>query len=444
MKHSSRLPLLVCVAFAGLPASLLSLGWVHAQTKPGSEGVGRLIPEKDFDKERDEYKLFQALKKGEPPVNQVNKATIDHGAQWYAYRLTYIEYHQDSDAKAVVPKSMHELVDQALQQIVDPKRALPAQQAYRQEFGKALALRLKEVLKNPKPLVRVNAAIILTRLAETGEDEAGKVLTAVLNDSTQPDAVKLWAEHGLHKLFAVKRANDTPPARAKEPMPDEDAASVVALMNYVGRKVDFPEGTPKEQIAAYHFVRAAGYQALGETRHPAVFKLENKKPKIEAPTALFLLQVMRKAGVTPEPTLTEQVEAAVGVCQLKAKILPDDYQADYVAYQVGQFIAEFADRYNQERQENPSKPSEPWKVHAARLAAALTELQADVERTPAAPYLTKLVEIARPVLNDIRDGKTAPNPANLNNWLGQNPPKSTTVYKGVETSVVKAPEKTGN
>ena len=28
--------------------------------------------------------------------------------------------------------------------------------------------------------------------------------------------------------------------------------------------------------------------------------------------------------------------------------------------------------------------------------------------------------------------------------LGQNPPKSTTVYKGMETSVVKAPEKTGN
>ncbi len=445
MMRSTRLRLVVSVALAGLVGVLLSSGSVLGQQKPRSgEGVARLMPEKDFDKERDEYKLFQALKKGEQPVTAANKATIDRGAQWYAYRLTFLEYHQDSEANKPGAKSIRDLVREASDQIVDPRRATPQQQVYRQEFGKQLALRLKEVLKHPKPIVRVNAGILLTKLAETGEDEVGKVFTAVLNDPNELDAVKLWASHGLRELFAGKRRADPPPARSNEPMNDQDAACVVALLDHVSRKVSFAEESPKDQVAAYHYVRAAGYRALGETRYPALFKLENKKPKIEKPTAFLLLQVMRKAGVTPEPTIAEQVEAAVAVCQLRSKILPDFYQADYVASQVGQFIADFADQYNQERQGGAAKPSEPWKVHAARVAHALTELGADTEKTPASPYLTKLIATALPVLNDITAGKVAPNPANLNAWLGQNPPRSTTVYKGEEWSAIKLGEKTEN
>src|SRR5207244_2373152 len=159
--------------------------------------------------------------------------------------------------------------------------------------------------------------IILDRLAQTGEEEVAQVCAEVLQNPKEQDAVKLWALHALDNLFALKRKNDTPPARGNEPMNEQDAVAVGALYDYVSRKVTLPEGMPKGEEAAFHFVRAAGYKVLGETRFPAVFKLENKKPKIDKPTAFLLLQVMRKAGVSPEPTVTEQVEAAVGVCQLR-------------------------------------------------------------------------------------------------------------------------------
>src|SRR5581483_1460 len=123
----------------------------------------------------DEEKTFQSLRKGDQPITDDALALIDHAAQWYAYRLTFAEYQDPSGSK-----TMHSLVKDAWDQIVDPydaKRPLNAlQKSFAEEFNKRLALKLQEVVKNPKPIARVNAAILLAQLAKFGQEDAADVL----------------------------------------------------------------------------------------------------------------------------------------------------------------------------------------------------------------------------------------------------------------------------
>ena len=81
----------------------------------------------------------------------------------------------------------------------------------------------------------------------------------------------------------------------------------------------------------------------------------------------------------------------VGLCQLKS-VRCDEYQPDYAAYHLGQFVAEFVNRFVQDQPEKVVKTDktgkeqekvlsrESWKIYAARMHQALEELKADTER----------------------------------------------------------------
>src|SRR5262249_14111272 len=100
------------------------------------------------------------------------------------------------------------------------------------------------------------------------------------------------------------------------------------------------------------------------------------------------------------------------------------------------FLGDYVKTAYEERTEK--KQSEPWKWHTARLQAALEEFKTDARRVPGGDYVAKMVGQAQPLLSGLEKGAAA-NAANLIAWRGQNPPKSTTVYKGVSTAVVKPP-----
>src|SRR5205807_192634 len=123
---------------------------------------------KDMDKEgRDALKQFDAMQRGERPVStDEDKAILEDAAKWYIYRLT-LPVHQEPGAS----RTTHELVKQAESKIVDPRdtrRAPNANQlAFKEEFDKRMAARLAEVMRNPKPIARLNAAMILAHLAKT-------------------------------------------------------------------------------------------------------------------------------------------------------------------------------------------------------------------------------------------------------------------------------------
>ena len=183
-------------------------------------------------------------------------------------------------------------------------------------------------------------------------------------------------------------------------------------------------------------MRREAVAALGLTRLPAASTTEKKVTTIQRMTAFGLLRVMRKDGIVPEPSIAEQVEAAVGVCQLRSKLC-DEYQPDYAADQIGRFLVEFLHAYNGEK----DVKTEPWKIHAARLIQALDEFKTDTERSNFKVYIAKFVSQAQSPLNDIIVAKVDPNPTQLSTWLDNNKPTSTSLFKDRPDIVIKETEK---
>ena len=307
-----------------------------------------------------------------------------------------------------------------------------------EEFGKRLTACLREVVKNPKVIARVNAAAILAQLARAGQDNAVDVLVEVLQDPKENDAVKLYALRGLRDVFAT--GGDESPFADKE----REARVIAALLEYLARKPTLAKDAPPEELAAVNYVRVEAVTALGQSRYPAASKVVAKVTRIERPTALALLRLLRKDGIQPEPSLAEQVAAAAGVCRLRSKEL-DQYNPDYAAYHVGRFIVEFVSLYNSKGQQDKEK-KEPWKIYANRLSTGLTVMGIDLAAPPASEhqaYVAKLTEQANRLLLPIKESGTAkPDPNELSSWLDQNPPKSKTVYKGMADAVVNEGEKT--
>lgn len=405
-----------------------------ATTPRAGEGQERLLPDKNWSKDAAELRQFEQIRKGAAPAT--NGELLDHAAQWYAYRLTHTEYQEPKGSF----QGMHYLVKDAFDQIVDlrdPKKpATAAQRAYMEEFGKRFAACLREVAKNPKIIARLNAAMILARLAQAGQESAVDALVEIIQDPKENEGVKLYALRGVKEFFAGGRGESPFTDKARE------ARVINALLGYVEHKPALPKEAPPEEVAAVDYVRTEAIAALGQTIYPAVANVVKKVVRIERPTALVLLRVLRKDGFQPEPSLAEQVLAAVGVCHLHSKEM-DQYNADYAAYHVGRFVVEFAALYNnRERDEK----KQPWKIYAHHLSNALETMKTDLANPPAsehAAYVAKLAEQADRLLSPIQKGSsTNPQPNDFSAWLDQNPPKSKMVYKGMPQATVNEGDRT--
>ena len=405
-----------------------------ATGQSAGEGQERLNPDKNWNNDAAEARQFEQIRKGAAQAN--NPELLDHAAQWYAYRLTHTEYQEPKGSF----QGMHYLVKDALDQIVDlrnPKRpASGAQRTYMEEFGKRFTAHLREVAKNPKIIARLNAAIILARLATTGQGNAVDVLVEIIQDPKENDGVKLYALRGLRELFASGHGDSPFTDKARE------ARVINALLEYVVHRPALPREAPPEEVAAVDYVRAEAIAALGQTLYPAGVNVVKKVVHIERPTAWVLLHVVRKDGFQPEPSLAEQVAAAVGVCHLHSKEL-EQYNPDYVAYHVGRFLVDFAALYNNKA---PDEKKQPWKIYAHHLSNALTIMKSELANPPASEhsaYVAKLAEQADRLLSPIQKGSTTnPQPNDLSAWLDQNPPKNKAVYKGMAEAVINEGEKT--
>src|SRR5207244_9147728 len=150
----------------GVQASLLLAGIMlsarqgHAQQPAGRLNAVNepLTITKDWDKDREEMRQFEAMYRGERPVaSDEDRAILDNGAKWYAYRLTHLLYQESSGTR-----TMHDLVKQAVSKIVDPhdtRRSPNANQlTFKEEYDKRLTGRHAKVTKNPKPSDWTNAA----------------------------------------------------------------------------------------------------------------------------------------------------------------------------------------------------------------------------------------------------------------------------------------------
>src|SRR5262249_53900679 len=140
------------------------------------------------------------------------------------------------------------------------------QKRFIDEFGKLFAQRLHEVVKNPKAIARVNAAIILAKLAATGVEDAAMILVEIIQDDKENNGVKLYAFRGLKELFASGRGQSPFPPRKDD---DPEAKCIQALLDYVSREPKVEQDATPEELAAINYVRSEAIAALGYTRLPA-------------------------------------------------------------------------------------------------------------------------------------------------------------------------------
>lgn len=437
MQHAKRLMLRCFVVAMLLPSFLLSSGnRVRAQTRgqPREEDAKVILPRSDRDKVEkffnspETWVPWTALTRGERAATEADKPLIDLAAQYLVYRVTWT-WEQE---KPGYLNGIYTNLDQTLNTITSSKVATQSLLPYLTE---RLLFCLKEVLQNDRIVARVNGARLLARVAALDYEPTADLLAEVLNDPKQPDAVKFWALNGLVSYFSR-----TLGPKATTRIKDEERANrcILALLDFVTRKPPITERTTPEEINGLRYVRREAVRALAETSKPAVLG-PDKRVSEQGATALVLLRILRRDGVVPEPTIDEQVEAAVGLCQLDPKLLEKDYQPDYVAYHVGKFLARFAQEAFDDQETQVRH--HPWKYYRERLIQALELFQYRCRLHPTKAYIDAVVAQAKPMLQRVEGvAKLAPDSAKLDAWLSGNRPKGQSVYLSLAQSVIKTAE----
>jgi hypothetical protein len=275
--------------------------------------------------------------------------------------------------------------------------------------------------------------MILAAIAATGQEAVIDTLLEIVQDPQENEGVKLYALRGLAKFF------ETGQGEMPFKSTDHEAKTVRMLLDYVQHRPAKEPSTPLE-AAAYSYIRNEAVTALGLTRYPARSTINKKVVTIDRMTALPLLRIIRKDGISPEPYPAEQINAVVSLSQLQARHC-DEYQIDYAAYHVARFIQDFLAAYNN-RDSLPFKLD--WKVAAARLYQALEDLKAQTESGSAKTsktYVAKLALAAQTQLRLVIDGKNPPESQALNAYLDNNQPASKMLFKDRPDTVIREVEK---
>jgi hypothetical protein len=356
-----------------------------------------------------------------------NKEVLAKAANWYVYRLTWDQYHgqgtEEKDKSAGPPLTMNDLVREAqnylwLESIRKKVQLKPPQVEYIHALGKEMNRALRDVFsQNSKPIVRVNAARMLAGIAETGQGEVADTAILLIQNPQESDAVKLYALRALKELFAL-------PASAKTGWnQNRETQSIQAVQAYLTRKIDTLPTDPQERDAI-NFVRREAVRALAQTRYATVPTIKDASGR----TALWLLKVARKDGFTPPPSVSEQIEAAMGVCELTPA---KDLQMDYIAHHIGFAVVDFVNEYSKQRAGGEGAGM-PWKLYSYRVTNALNTLSTNAGNNK---YVANVITQCLAAIKPMEVGKEA-TAAALEDWLKANAPASKSVYAGVADAVI--------
>jgi hypothetical protein len=436
-----RVPLLCCLCLALAP------GLARAGKLP-SDG------EDAFNKvQRAKRENVTKLLSGQSLTAQEMTDTIQFLAKWHTYRLTWA-----SSGKEGAVKGLLDEVDSDLSRASKNLKA-GFQQQFLQPYATQLAVCAREVLEaggddEVKSLARVNVVRVLDRAAKDGAEELADTFVDILRGTVKDasgnalaldDGVKYWALQGLRDLFALGHVSPEHPTPVYFKNKDREKAAILALNEFVLRKLDLPPSMPREEVEGQRVLRREAVKALALTRYPLV-----EDPAGHGQTALVLLRVARKDGFTPEPKIDEQVEAANGLARMQSDLYAN-YQPDYAAYHVGRVVQDLADSYQKWQADvalagadTKPLPDIQYKIAAARLNEALGfALKRDVEKNrkgdkETLTYVNGLILEAVKPLNLLETAGSVNGPAaNFAAWLDGHRPASTTIYKGVADAKVK-------
>src|SRR5205807_5850261 len=163
---------------------------------------------------RDKSRLTH-LKEGKEALTADDKALLDQEAKFQIYRLRQDKYWRKQPPEN---RGLDDFVEDTFKLIPMPTEKKPlsdGQQQYLEAFVTAYLGPIDEALRHREPIVKVNAARILARIAEaiggsflpaqaaSGQAKVAEELLKILKDKDQIDAVKFWALHGMEGLFTA-------------------------------------------------------------------------------------------------------------------------------------------------------------------------------------------------------------------------------------------------
>lgn len=423
---------LISVYLVGLLAFQAALISVNPARAQGRRGDDIRLPAEDL-KGDDKARLL-AFKQGSQAPTSQDAKLLEKAAKWYVNRVTWVEF-QIKEPNVTEKRTMNDIFLEFNSGVVDQKgrNRKDEQDAFMSAYSKALKPCIKEIVANPeqKQIARINAARMLARLGECGQDEVADLLVETLESKGQIEAVRFWALRGLRGLFANGFKQD----KRGETLP-EMARCITAVQNFLTRPMPIPADSPQEEKDAYHYLRREAIRALGESRWPGVADSSGKV--VGTPTALLLLKVLAKDGVQPEPSFSERLEAAIGLCQLQSRGLAN-YQPDYAAQFVGRLIVDFGVAYDAEL--GAMVKSRAWKQDSLRLEDALNTLKNDPLKDK---YVADFQTNAEKVLRRVQQLNSKAQANDLRNWLDTHPPKSDRLFKDMSNSSVKPTDAAGN
>src|SRR5262245_49179597 len=313
----------LCAGPAAVHAQGKSLISVETLTTPFSNFENRLLP----------------LLDGKTTPTAADAKGMDIAAKWFTQRVTDSTVQTKPGDMQKVHKEFHNMIDAAV-------NARAKNQRFLSQFSEHLVKRHKEVMDldfNTNRVACVNAAVMLPRLGKIGQESIADYLATLLQDAKKHDAIKLYAAQGLNEFYAARPI--APKSLQDAAVRDREAKRLDALLAFLNR-AGSAEKASKEEEAAARFVRLSAVRALAQARVPA---LSVQGGKVQSPVAYALVRTLAgEAGdKAPAPGLAERYEAAVGLCQLQTKEVPQ-YQPEPAVYRVGIFLGEFAQKYKED------------------------------------------------------------------------------------------------
>ena len=306
------------------------------------------------------------------------------------------------------------------------------QKVYVEEFGKAMVKHLKEVTRNGKPIVRVNAGRMMTIVAQSGYAGMADWLVEILNAPAESLEIKIYALESLRYLLAIRRKEKPNATIFSDPA--NLTKITEALLKIVTEKPDFQvpaAGTPEansnagkdaiDRMRVFMFYRRKAVEAVASL---PVGVIADDLGRISVRPAHTLMMIaLNDTRIEPPVTMRERIEAMIGVLNM----IPDEkMNVDYATYGMAKVLQELV------RERAQGLNSVPWKQSAARIKEAFNHGRelAKLKNVANKQMVIDLDRIASELLTPVIDkGLEAQVDANkLNQWITDNPLKVNSLF----------------
>lgn len=424
----ARLTCAIPVLFAMVASVSLAGAAVPYPSLPKSDALNNL----------QKMRLGQLNVKDKP---EYANAMVDM-ASWLADRLPHPPFNgEDLNVKmAGPPESIDTLLEEVERYCILPPRNNVDERNNQIDnyrvFAEKMAERLEFVMKDTnKRLVKVNAARMLAIIGKLPTDAPVNTYLKMIRDPAVPDEVKLYVFTGLGNSLAAIDFKDP----TKGVIQDVDKLAEISkeLDKFITTVHDFkvPPDHPyfAERAMVRQFIRREAIRAMAQIRFSVV--RDRQRQPAARPIWTLLRVATRDNSIVPAFSESEQIEAIIGICQMR----PDELvNLDSVAYLLSETLLQLGVHHNNQKaqlQANPRfKTAIPWKYSGYRLSEAMKQWKANVEKLPVSrspDVVLKLIDAAslRFLTKLEQDGINAvPDAQPIANWRNANKPKVARVF----------------